>query len=137
MKDADDYLAHIKALIALNRQVIHWTVLREEVQGDVGLFRYRLMLRDGALLDMFERFQVAGERLLVTKYSFHWQSAGGVLRKRWDNAAHHPEMPTHPHHVHDGADANVLPHKPGQRGGGAGYHCGRGRRDSLRVISQV
>ena len=28
------------------------------------------------------------------------------------NTAHHPEVPTHPHHVHDGADANVLPHEP-------------------------
>lgn len=112
MRDAADYLAHIKALITLNRQVIHWTVLREEAQGDMGLFRYRLMLRDGDLLEMFERFQIAGERLLVSRYSFHWQSADGVLRKRWDNAAHHPEVPTYPHHIHDGTDANVLPHKP-------------------------
>ena len=110
MKDAADYLGYIKALIALNRQVRHWKVVREEAQGDVGLLRYRLTLRDGGLLEMFERFQVVGGRLEVTKYSFHWQDADGQLRKRWDNAAHHPEVPTRPHHVHDGAEANVLPH---------------------------
>ncbi|MGA9349010.1 MAG: DUF6516 family protein [Anaerolineae bacterium] len=110
MKDAADYLGHIKALITLNRQVVHWKVVREEAQGDVGLLRYRLTLRDGGLLEMFERFQVVGGRLQVTKYSFHWQDADGQLRKRWDNAAHHPEVPTRPHHVHDGAEANVLPH---------------------------
>lgn len=112
MRDAADYLGHVKALVALNRQVVHWKVVREEAQGDVGLFRYRLTLRDGGLLEMFERFQIAEEELQVTKYSFHWQSADGQLRKRWDNAAHHPEIPAYPHHVHDGAEANVLPHEP-------------------------
>lgn len=112
MKNAADYLGHIKALIALNRQVVHWKVVREEAQGDMGLLRYRLTLRDGGLLEMFERFQVVGGRLQVTKYSFHWQDADGQPRKRWDNAAHHPEVPAHPHHVHDGAEANVLPHGP-------------------------
>ena len=112
MKDAADYLAHIKALIVVNPQVVHWTVVREEAQGDMGLFRYRLALRDDGLLEMFERFQVVGGRLQIAKYSFHWQGADGQLRSRWDNAAHHPEVPTHPHHVHDGAEANVLPHGP-------------------------
>lgn len=112
MKDADDYLGHIKALVALNRQVVHWQVVREEAQGNVGLFRYRLTLRDGGLLEMFERFRIVEERLQVAKYSFHWQDADGQLCKRWDNAAHHPEIPTHPHHVYDGAEANVQPHGP-------------------------
>jgi len=48
----------------------------------------------------------------VTKYSFHWQDARARLRKRWDNASHHPELPTHPHHVHDRAEDNVLSHEP-------------------------
>ena len=42
MKDAADYLVHIKALTVVNPQVMHWTVVREEAQGDMGLFRYRL-----------------------------------------------------------------------------------------------
>jgi len=61
------------------------TVVREEAQGDMGLFRYRLTLRDGGLLEMFERFQVVEGRLRVAKYSFHCQDAAGQLRKRWDN----------------------------------------------------
>jgi hypothetical protein len=112
VRDAADYLRHVKALIALNRNVVRWEVIREEALGDVGLLRYRLTLRDGGLLEMFERFQVTEEALQVTKYSFHWQSADGELCKRWDNAAHHPEVPTHPHHVHDGADTNVVAHGP-------------------------
>jgi len=112
VRNAAHYLGHIKALIALNPQVMHWKVVREEAQGEVGLFRYQLSLRNGGLLEMFERFQVAEEELQVTKYSFHWQTADGKLRKRWDNASHHLEVSTHPYHVHEGGDANVLAHGP-------------------------
>jgi len=112
VKDAADYLTYIKALMVVNPQVLRWTVVREEVQGDMGMLRYRLTLRRSALLEMFERFQVVEGRVQVAKYSFHWQDAAGQLLKRWDNAAHHRELATHPHHVHDGAEANVRPHGP-------------------------
>jgi hypothetical protein len=110
MKDAADYLAYIKALVIANPQVLRCVVLREEAQGGSGLVRLRVTWRDGSLLELFERFQVAAGSLQVTKYRFHWQEASGQLRKRWDNAAHHPEVPTHPNHLHDGSETNVLPH---------------------------
>jgi hypothetical protein len=109
---AAEHLVSIKARIVAHPDVVRWTVIREEAQGDQGLFRYRLTLRGGDLLEMFEHFQVVVGSVRVSKYAFHWQDAAGQLRKRWDNAAHHPEVPTHPHHVHDGAEANVHPHGP-------------------------
>ena len=112
MRHASEYLAHIRALIVSHPKIVHWTVIREETLGRSGLFRYRLFLEDGSTLEMFERFQVVGERVEVTKYSFHWQDANGRLRKRWDNAPHHPEISTFPYHVHDGDESRVLPHAP-------------------------
>ena len=53
MTNAGDYLNHIKALIVLNPQVVHWTVVREEAQSDRGLLRYRLTLKDSSLLGHF------------------------------------------------------------------------------------
>ena len=73
------------------------------------MFRYRLTLHGGDLFEMFERFQVVEGRVRVIKYAFHWQEAAGQLRKRWDNAAHHPEVSTHPHHAHDGAEQPCNP----------------------------
>jgi len=112
MKDASDYLAYIKALIVSNPQVLRWSVIREEAQGDIGLFRYRLTLRDGSILEMFELFKVGEGRTEVTKYSFHLQDNNGQLLKRWDNAAHHTELSTSPHHVHDCSEENVRSHEP-------------------------
>ncbi|MEW6447347.1 MAG: DUF6516 family protein [Bacillota bacterium] len=34
------------------------------------------------------------------------------MRKRWDNTAHHPEVPTSPPHVHYDEETNVIPCKP-------------------------
>ena len=112
MRDADEYLASVKASIVMADQILHWTVIREEAQGDAGLFRYKLMLQDGGLLEVFECFRVAHGAVVVSKYSYHWQNAVGHLRMRWDNAPHHRDVPTQPHHVHDGNEANVLPHEP-------------------------
>ncbi|NLS77419.1 MAG: hypothetical protein GXY76_09200 [Chloroflexi bacterium] len=112
MKNASEYLAHLKSLIILDPQVSHWTVVREEAQGDGGLFRYRLALQDGGLLEMVERFRVVAGEVQVGMYAFHWQDANGALVRRWDNAAHHPEISTYPHHVHEGAEDHVLPHEP-------------------------
>lgn len=33
-------------------------------------------------------------------YSFHWQKETGELIIRWDNAPHHQEIKTFPHHMH-------------------------------------
>ncbi len=52
MKDAADYVAYVKALIILSAAVSSWTIVREEIQGDIGLLRYRLVLRDGSLLNV-------------------------------------------------------------------------------------
>jgi len=112
VKEAAEYLAHVKSLIILHPRVARWTILREEVEGDLGLFRYRLVLDDGSLLEMFERFQLVVGEVQVTKFSFHWQRAEGQLYKRWDNAAHHPEVSTHPCHLHAGSETHVLPHGP-------------------------
>lgn len=110
--DAADYLATLKALIISNPGIHTWYVLREEIQSDAGLYRFRIVWENGSLLEMFERFEIRDDECQVTKYSFHWQNAQGGLIKRWDNAAHHPEVGTYPHHLHDEDEDAILPHEP-------------------------
>jgi len=33
-------------------------------------------------------------------YSFHWQDSQGAFLLRWDNAPHHKNLKTFPHHMH-------------------------------------
>jgi hypothetical protein len=69
-------------------------------------------LQDNSFLEMFEFFEIQSDKVEVIKYSFHWQSEDGEFIKRWDNAAHHPEIETYPHHLHEGAEDFVLPYQP-------------------------
>jgi hypothetical protein len=80
VNDAAEYLAFVTACIIAHPEVEQCLIVREEAQGDMGLFRYRLTLRGGDLLEMFERFQVVEGRVQVTKYSFHWQSGEGNVQ---------------------------------------------------------
>ena len=76
MNDAAEYLAFVTACIIAHPQVELCLIVREEAQGDMGLFRYRLTLRGGDLLEMFERFQVVEGRVQVTKFTtIHFFSA--------------------------------------------------------------
>ena len=112
MNDAADYIAHIKSILISEPSIVELNIIREEAQGQLGLYRYRVSFDNGDLLEMFERFTIKSGQIEITKYSFQWQDAGGMLRKRWDNAPHHSKLPTHPDHVYDGADDVVLPHSP-------------------------
>ncbi len=56
---------------------------------------------DGSYLDI--RVTSRGD------YSYHWEhrmTDGGI--HRWDNAPHHHQVSTHPHHRHDGAEATIV-----------------------------
>jgi len=98
----------IKAVILGSPHVVNIEIVREEVLDKLGLFRFRIKFIDGSFLEIFERFSVQEGSVEVSKYSFHWQSNDGQLRRRWDNAAHHPEISTYPYHIHEGSERNVI-----------------------------
>ncbi len=114
--EPNDYLLTVKTTIVTNFVISGWEIVREDAQDSDGIYRYRLTLIDGSFLEAFERFEATDQGLDIRKYSFHWQEADGQLRRRWDNANHHPELPGYPHHVHlmskDGTTSIVSSHQP-------------------------
>lgn len=91
----------------LSQQVV---VVYAETGHRVAQYRIRVTLLDGSLLQCVERIRQLSDGLHTEKYSFHWQRTDGSLIRRWDNAPHHPEISSFPHHVHDHAEDHVLPH---------------------------
>lgn len=61
---------------------------------------------------LIERFRNVADVLAVEKYSFHWQRNDGTLICRWDNAPHHRDVTTFPHHLHEGAPGWAQAHAP-------------------------
>ena len=66
-------------------------------EAHVQLLQVRAEIIDGSLLYVREAMFPS-----TSKYSYHWQTRTGEMLLRWDNAPHHPAVPTHPHHKHEG-----------------------------------
>lgn len=108
--NAVEYTNSIKHTLTIKSYITSFKIVRERLQDDFSWYRYRIRFDNGDLLEMTERFMVKENQIKVLKYSFHWQDTNGNIRKRWDNAPHHANLATFPHHVHDGSEENVLPH---------------------------
>ena len=55
---------------------------------------------DGSSLHFLEYVLEEDNRLLRVSYRFHYTKQDNSLVFRYDNAPHHPELPTFPHHKH-------------------------------------
>jgi len=62
--------------------------------------RIRLRLPDDSFLEISEALVVQEGTLTWLSYRYHWQDATGRLILRYDNAPHHPEVESFPHHKH-------------------------------------
>ncbi len=109
-----EYLKELDELISASPEVRDVEVVRKSV-WDTGLemvavYRYRLKMSDRSLLELTERLVEEKGTLSIKKYRHHWQGTDGQVIERWDNAPHHPEIETFPHHLHDGSEINVIGH---------------------------
>lgn len=43
----------------------------------------------------------------LIRYAYYWLKQNDELRVGWDNAPHHPEVSTHPHHKHITAQESI------------------------------
>ena len=107
------YLEQVKAHLIASPIVTSMQVVKAREETMDGHLRIRLTLTDDSLLEFSEYLvRQPDETITVAVYSYHWADAERKLIRRWDNAPHYPELPGAPHHIHDGAEANVMPGKP-------------------------
>ena len=108
----EQYLRELDELISASPEVIDVQIIRRSVWDTelekVALYRYRLKMSNRSLLELTERLVEEKGTLSIKRYRHHWQSRDGQVIKRWDNAPHHPEIDTFPHHLHDGSESNVI-----------------------------
>lgn len=88
--------------ILYSRQEISIEFFRVEeiVPGREGIIEGRLRFWDDSLLEFVEVLIEHGVILIKTGYAYHYQDAQNQIIFRYDNAPHHPEVPTYPHHKH-------------------------------------
>ena len=106
------YLAQVKARLISSAIVHTFETLKERATPINGYIRVRLRLHNGDVVEAAEYFEHEHHGLRTVDYRYHWVDAQQRLRRRWDSAPHHPEIPGFPHHMHDGSEDNICAGQP-------------------------
>jgi hypothetical protein len=99
-----DYFNFLKKVAIQNPDVLNFRLIKEFIGVSRGFIRFALELRDGTELHIFEYVDSGLHKI---DYSYHWQDNEKKLIQRWDNAPHHVEIKTFPHHLHNGEE--IIP----------------------------
>lgn len=99
MSTIEDYIKDIEALLGLLPFKLS-TRVEAENRGDIALYmRVEIVFIDESELHVREYLAALPEFTKIA-YSYHYQSREKDLIFRYDNAEHHPEISTYPHHKH-------------------------------------
>ena len=96
----ENYFEDIIQDFSVSHAVSSFRVLRMEVGDEDGYVRIKCKLSNGDILEFAEYVVVWKRKIYVETYTFHWQTADGKLRKRWDNVPHHKHVDTFPDHLY-------------------------------------
>jgi|SRR3989338_8887220 len=107
-----NYFSQIEGLLASFPYIVSIESSFETVDIDRGYFRVKLVLANGSELYLFEFVEIINNKPVVSKYRYHWQAKDSKIILRWDNAPHHKEIETFPHHLHEGEDRVKPSEKP-------------------------
>lgn len=104
-----DYLERVLLELTTHALISEFDLIESWLRADSGYIRIRATLTNGDLLELAEYFTFADDELQTTRYRYQWMDdTGQIVRRRWDNAPHHPGLSGFPHHMHTG-DQSVEP----------------------------
>ena len=101
MTTLHNYLARIEATLYSRQEITVRGLCVEPISATEAYIEDRLIFHDGSFLEIEEVLYLTDRRIEKVRYSYHYQK-GDRLIFRYDNAPHHPELPTFPHHKHVG-----------------------------------
>ncbi len=108
--DAEQYLSEIKTKLIISPAILSFTVVEEQDLSDRGYFRARVILANNDFLEVSEYFIVESNKTMPQRYRYQWMDdTQSILRSRWDNVPHFPNLPNFPHHIHIASEGNVEP----------------------------
>jgi hypothetical protein len=77
--------------------------LTHRLDGSIEQFKAAVQLIDGSRLQINEVY-IEGK---LQKYAYYRLAPSGDIIQGWDNAPHHPEIMSYPHHLHVDGKVNV------------------------------
>lgn len=89
----------VKLEIEKKSHIVHSYNLKEKVYSEErGYIEGQLVFSDDSRLEFIE--VIDAEMNAKIKYRYHYMNRQNGLIFRYDNANHHPEIPSFPHHKH-------------------------------------
>jgi hypothetical protein len=101
------YFQGIIEAVAASPFVFTSDVTFDKRSSYIGFIRGEIYFSDDSLLHIRELVDLRQADACLM-YVYHCQRADGSLVFRYDNTTHFPDLLTHPHHKHDGDEANVV-----------------------------
>ena len=90
----------IEKVILGNPLVILNNLHRTYTSPETGYIKGEITFIDSSLLIIFQHVRVERDKVIITDYRYHYMGTDNRLIFRYDNAPHHPEINTFPHHKH-------------------------------------
>lgn len=100
---AQEYFSSLQRSVSAHPLASASTVTFREIDVHECYIKGQLTLTSGHEL-YFAEYVVTHPSLQRLKYRYHLQQADSSQVVRWDNAPHHPQLATFPHHRHDAHD---------------------------------
>ena len=95
-----DYFAEIQNLLQRSAFIENVDVEYDVKSKNIGIIQGTLEMIDGFTLQFMELINIERDKITRPKYRFHLMNVNDEMIFRYDNAPHHPEIATHPHHKH-------------------------------------
>ena len=95
-----DYFSEIQNLIRWSAFIETVDFKYEAKSKTVGLIHGNIGMIDGSTLQFVELIDRKDNEIIRPRYRFHFMDSADKMIFRYDNAPHHPEVPTYPHHKH-------------------------------------
>jgi hypothetical protein len=110
MTDPQVHIAETLVRLAASPVVKTISVTEKHNSLSYGYIRARLTLINGDFLEVAEYFIIQNSEICVKRYRYQWMNSEcDILKKRWDNTKHFPQLPNFPHHIHTGSETQVIP----------------------------
>jgi hypothetical protein len=93
------YFAQFDKVINKANFITSSEIQKRKVNNFLGIIEGKIIIEDKTL-DILEVIKITDQQLSKTKYKYHFQDSDNSLIFRYDNAPHHKEIETFPHHKH-------------------------------------
>jgi hypothetical protein len=94
-----NYFAEFDEIINRTDFVASSDIQKRKVNSFLGVIEGKIIVEDKTL-EILEVIIISDQKLLRKKYKYHFQDYDNSLIFRYDNAPHHKELETFPHHKH-------------------------------------